>query len=141
MYQNHGYSAPITPNPLGLLTGCHTAAAQDTFIIITHHMDSRVIQLIVVTLAFIIILVIHTIFPAELLQFTIPASYTGKTFLIMVGQKELQRPLSGLNQLRRVGVNLHSFIYRMHAGCHQVSRTLYFYHAHTAGAISLISFK
>ena len=80
------------------------------------------------------VLIINSVLPAKLLQFAVPASYAGKAFFIMIRKKQLQGLLSGFDQSWSIGVYLHPFIDRMHAGGYQISGSFHFNHAHTASA-------
>ena len=119
---------------LHLLAHCGAAAAEDTFIVVAHHMYRALVQLIVRALAFKIILVCHAQLLAECLKLALSAAHAGETFLIMIGQEKLQRPSSGIQKLLRVRLHFHPLRDRMYTRCHKISRTLYFHNAHTACA-------
>ena len=68
---------------LYLLTHRGTSAAENALIVIADHMYCTCIQLIVIPLSCEMILIIHSQFLTEFLEFTAPAADTGETFLIM----------------------------------------------------------
>ena len=120
------------PYALHLLTHCRAAAAEDTFVVVAHHMYRALVKLIFRTLSLKIILVRHAQLLAECLKLALTAAHTGETFLIMIGQEKLQRPSSGVQKLLRVRLHFHSLGDGVHTGCHKISRTLYFHNAHAA---------
>ena len=121
-------------NALQLGAGCHTAAAEDTLVVVPVHMYCRVIHFILDILTGIVLLIIHLEFPAELLQLTAACTHAGQTLLGMGGEDQFQGFSSGFEYTGAGGADLHTLGYRVNAGSYQAAGTLDFYHTDTAGA-------
>ena len=117
-----------------LTAGGHAAAAKDTLVVVPHEMGGGEIQLILRAEALVLLRHFHAVVAAHFLQFAVVGPHTGETFLVMGGEDQFQRRAAGGLYLRRVGLDLHPFGNRVHAGSHQTTGAGRFDHADTAGA-------
>jgi hypothetical protein len=122
-------------------TGGDTAAAQDTFIVVTEHMNRAVILWIFRVYTIIFILIVHFEIFTEFLQLTVAAAYAGEAFSVMGGKDQFQRNLSGSEYFLGVGEDFHAFRQRIYTSGNQAFRAFDFHNADTAGADSVDVFK
>ena len=79
-------------------------------------------------------LVLHAQFLTKMLQFAVAASYTGKTFPVMVGKQKLQCLFAGRKHLGGVGPYFHTLADGIYTGSHQASCAFYLDNTDTACA-------
>ena len=110
------------------------AAAENTLGIVAHEMQRAVVVDRVRHRSLVARGVLDAELLAERLQLAVLAALAGQAGLVVDGQKHLKRHLAGLNNLGRVGVNLHALVDGIDAGGNQSLCALYLNHADTAGA-------
>ena len=115
------------------------SAAENTLIVVPHHMGGGLIQLIGNLFSLECHVVVDAVLPAETLQLAVAAPGAGKAGLGMDGQNQLQVGPSGRLDPLIVGKYFHPLADGMDTGRHQVFHALHFHHADAAGA-DLIDF-
>ena len=110
-----------------IFTGSYTATAEDTFIVISYHVSSGVVELINGLEAVVFVFCIYTVLFAKLLKLTVTASDTGEALSFMSGKDELESSLSCFTNLFAVSENFCSVSFDgEYTGSYEASCTLYF---------------
>ena len=117
-----------------VLTSAYTAAAKDTFCVVSCHMDCAVVKFIFGDFTLIACFIVHAEFLTELLQFAGSGTDAGQTFALMSGQNQLQGDFACLLHLFGVGENLHTLKHRVDTGGNQRACALDLNHTDTASA-------
>ena len=123
---------------LHLVTDLYTAHTFDTFSGIPDQWEVVIPVIFFITLLKRKVNDIQVI--CQLLQGTVAASDTDRTFAVMLGQQKLYISLSCTPHLRTVGIDYHSFFYHVVAGSNHLFDSLYFHHTDTTGRDFVDSF-
>ena len=117
-----------------VLTSSNTAAAKDTFVVVTNEESGAFVLCVLDVLACEAVFVFNAEIAAELLQFTATAADAGETFFLVGGEDEFKVGLSGSHNLGGVRSDFHAVRYFGNASSHEASCALDFNETETASA-------
>ena len=109
---------------LHILTSSNTAAAEDTFVVVTNEESGAFVFYVLNVLACEAVFIFNTEVTAELLQLAASAADAGETFLLVGRKDEFKVGLSGSHDLGSVCSDLHAVRYFGNASSHKTSCTL-----------------
>ena len=82
-------------NSLVLVADSNAAAAKHTLVVVADEVGHRGVLFVMNGSTFIFVFIFHTVVGAQLLEFAFAILCAGETLFIVIGEKKLQRQLSG----------------------------------------------